>query len=312
MIKDYIAIARPGHWFKNIFILPGLAMAYFLVPLAVPTLTFNIILGIISVCLITSANYTINEWLDAEFDRHHPLKKGRPSVQGLIKFKFVILQYTLLLFVGLLFAFFVGMAFFWTSFWLLIMGIIYNVKPFRTKDKPYLDVLSESINNPIRLLLGWFMVTAVVYPPSSLIIAYWMGGAFLMAVKRYSELRLLNSSSSSNKSVAALYRKSFSFYTENNLLVSILFYAMSFAFFFGVFMLKYRIELLLSMPFFAILFAWYLHIGMMKDSSAQRPERLYREKKFMTYVCFMVILVITLFLIDSESLQLLLRNGFTS
>ncbi len=40
------------------------------------------------------------------------------------------------------------------------MGVLYNVKPFRTKDIAYLDVLSESINNAIRLLLGWFFVTA--------------------------------------------------------------------------------------------------------------------------------------------------------
>ena len=35
---------------------------------------------------------------------------------------------------------------------LLLMGIAYNVPPLRTKDRPYLDVLSESVNNPLRLL----------------------------------------------------------------------------------------------------------------------------------------------------------------
>ena len=27
MLRDHIAIARPDHWFKNIFMLPGIALA---------------------------------------------------------------------------------------------------------------------------------------------------------------------------------------------------------------------------------------------------------------------------------------------
>ena len=42
---------------------------------------------------------------------------------------------------------------------LLVMGVLYNVRPFRTKDRIYLDVLSESINNPLRLMLGWAAVS---------------------------------------------------------------------------------------------------------------------------------------------------------
>ncbi|MBM3886599.1 prenyltransferase, partial [Candidatus Dependentiae bacterium] len=59
MIKHYIGIARPNHWFKNIFILPGIVFAL----LVVPT-NFNIyfltqvVFGFISACLIMSANYT--------------------------------------------------------------------------------------------------------------------------------------------------------------------------------------------------------------------------------------------------------------
>ena len=54
---------------------------------------------------------------------------------------------------------------------------------------PYVDVLSESVNNPLRLLLGWFVVTPDVVPPVSLLVAYWMVGAFFMASKRFAEYR---------------------------------------------------------------------------------------------------------------------------
>ena len=87
---------------------------------------------------------------------------------------------------------------------LLAMGIFYNARPLRTKDRPYLDVLSEAVNNPLRLLLGWFTLVGSVLPPSSILLAYWMGGAFLMAVKRFTELRGI-----ADREAAGNYRRSF-------------------------------------------------------------------------------------------------------
>ncbi len=65
---------------------------------------------------------------------------------------------------------FVNRAFLAMSFWLWLMGIIYNVRPIRTKDIPVIDVLSESVNTAIRLLMGWFIVSAVTLPPSTLML----------------------------------------------------------------------------------------------------------------------------------------------
>ena len=62
---------------------------------------------------------------------------------------------------------------------LWVMGVLYNVKPIRTKELPYLDVLSESINNPIRLFLGWFPLIPDRVPPLSLVLSYWMVGRLL-------------------------------------------------------------------------------------------------------------------------------------
>lgn len=77
----------------------------------------------------------------------------------------------------------VNITFLFSVLWLWVMGLVYNVEPLRTKDIPVLDVLSESVNNAIRLLAGWFMVSGDTLPPLSLIAGYWMGGAFLMGIK---------------------------------------------------------------------------------------------------------------------------------
>ena len=102
MIKNYISIARPDHWFKNIFMLPGIALAMLLGSVDVSvSLVLDLVIAIAATCAIVSANYTINEWLDAETDKFHPTKKFRPSVQGGVSAPGVYLQWTLLSAVGI-------------------------------------------------------------------------------------------------------------------------------------------------------------------------------------------------------------------
>jgi 4-hydroxybenzoate polyprenyltransferase len=301
-LHDYVRIARPDHWVKNIFMIPGAALAFVLVHRTADISVSRLIVAVASCCLIASANYTINEYLDAPFDRHHPLKRSRPGAEGRLDGRLVIVQYVLLAVVGGLLAWSINSAFLVTSLWLLVMGIIYNVQPLRTKDRQYLDVLSESVNNPIRFLLGWFAVTGAIIPPGSVLLAYWMGGAFLMGTKRYSEYRRI-----ANPLQAGLYRRSFQRYTESSLLLSSFFYALCSAFLIGVFLIKYKIELLLSFPFFAVLFTWYLGIGLKADSAAQAPEKLYRERAFMLFAGATFAVVVVLFFIDLPILDGLMR-----
>lgn len=297
-LKSYVSIARPDHWVKNGFMLPGAALAFALYPDAVIARSyaghfFFIALALIATCLLASANYTINEWLDAAFDRHHPTKVNRAAPQGKLDPRIVYAQYALLAAAGLALALAINVRFFLFSVLLLIMGVIYNVAPLRSKDRAYLDVLSESLNNPIRLLLGWCAVQATELPPVSIVICYWMGGAYLMAIKRYAEYRVIG-----DAAVAARYRRSFAHYNEAKLLVSALFYAINAAFFLGIFLIKYRFEYLVSFPLFALLFAWYLALAMAPRSSAINPERLYGETKFMVFFCVLVAVLIALLFVD--------------
>ncbi len=318
-LKDYVAIARPDNWVKNLFMVPGMlfALSIFHTPFTAH-LIFKIIIGIVSICLIASANYVINEYLDASFDKYHPLKNKRSSVVSMVNPKIVYVEYALLGIIGLFLASFVSIKFLAVAAFLLFMGMIYNVKPFRSKDRVFLDVLSESINNPIRFAAGWFIFSPSLglpinnwdlewintFPPVSIMIAYWMGGAFLMATKRFAEFRLI-----ADAKQAALYRKSFKFYTENSLLVSMFFYGITCAFFMGIFLVKDRIELLVSFPFFALLFSWYLRIGLLNDSPVQGSEKLYTRKWFMLYLVLFTTLICILMFIDIPWLHWFLKNA---
>lgn len=299
--SDYIRIARPDHWIKNIFMLPGAALAMVLGRAWEPAALGAILAALVALCLIASANYTINEYLDAATDKYHPLKQARPGAQGRLDRRIVVLQYIALAAAGLGIAMFLGRPFLLTAWVLLGMGILYNVPPIRTKDRAYLDVLSESVNNPLRLLMGWFAIIPDALPPSSLILAYWMGGAFLMAMKRYSEYRRIG-----NPAVAGAYRRSFRFYTEDTLLLSSFFYALLASFLLGVFLVKYRIEYVLTLPFFAVLFTWYLAIALRSDSAAQAPEKLHRERRFMAFCALLVLVVAVLTFIELPFLESLM------
>jgi len=296
MIRHYISIARPDHWFKNIFMLPGIIIAFIYAnPELNAELVINLFAGIAATCLIASSNYVINEWLDAEFDKFHPIKKDRPSLVANLNPVIIYLEYALLALGGLALSLVISPWFALTEVVFLIMGFMYNVKPFRTKEKAYLDVITESINNPIRFVLGWMIIITIPFPPSSILIAYWMGGAFLMATKRFAEYRFIG-----DPDKAGQYRKSFNIYNENRLLISIFFYAICSSFFLGIFLIKYRIELIISFPFIALLFAWYLKIGFESNSIVQTPEKLYKKKKFILYIVFLFCLLIFLFMADIE------------
>lgn len=285
MIKDYASIARPDHWFKNIFMLVGVLLALFYHPDALAwSVLPSLAIALAATCLIASSNYTLNEILDAPTDRSHPSKQNRPIPSGLIWVPAAYVQWFLLGAAGLGLASLVNTPFFWSGVFLLVMGLVYNVPPIRSKEVVYIDVISESVNNPIRLLLGWFAVTAAEVPPVSLLAAYWMIGAFFMGAKRLAEYRFI-----ADPARAAAYRSSFKYYTENKLIVSLFFYVTSFALFLGVFIIRYHLELILIFPLVAGFICYYMAVTLRPDSAAQKPEKLYRETGLVAYLLLCVV-----------------------
>jgi len=289
----YVQIMRVDHWFKNAFMLLGVLLAFFYDPQLLTAQTLEILVwAFFTTCIIASSNYVLNEWLDAPLDRLHPTKCERPAARGLISTPGAIIEWLSLGALGVSMAFMIGPAFGYSGLALWVMGCIYNIPPVRSKDVPYIDVISESVNNPIRLLLGWYALVDHLWPPLSLVIAYWMVGAFFMATKRFAEYRHIG-----DPVRAAKYRKSFAHYTEERLVGSMVFYLSACALFSGVFIVRYKLELILCAPVVAGFFAYYVILGMREDSPVQNPEKLYKQRGFFAYALFTTALfVITMFL----------------
>jgi decaprenyl-phosphate phosphoribosyltransferase len=297
-IWPYVQIARIDHWFKNAFMLLGVLLAFFYEPqlFGWPAVR-PLALALLATCLIASSNYVLNEILDGPQDRLHPEKRHRPVPSGKINLTAGYIQWILVGAAGFAVALLVNKYFALSALLLWLLGVSYNVPPIRTKEWPYLDVLSESANNAVRLLLGWFPLIQDRVPPLSLVIAYWMVGAFFMATKRYAEFRHIK-----DAAVAASYRKSFAYYTEERLLVSMVFYATACALFGGIFIVRYHFELILFAPVAAGMFAYYMHIGMLPNSPVQNPEKLYKQRGFFAYMVFSAILFVVLMFTSIPSL----------
>ena len=298
---DYLSMARPGHWVKHVFIVPGVVLAILLRPQPWPEVIARIILGFVSAALIASANYVLNEWLDAKADAHHHSKSSRPAVAKSLSASWVWFEYAVLVVLGLIAAVAVSKLFFLVSCLFLFSALVYNVPPVRSKDLAFLDVISESINNPIRLTLGWVMVDPSSLPPGSLLLGYWMAGAFLMALKRLAEYR--SARDNDHLENLGLYRGSFQIYTEESLILSSFLYALLAAFFLAVFLIKYRIEYLLSLPIFAALFVSYLRVALKQDSRAQAPEQLFRERTLVGLVGLLALVLVLLTWVDIPMLE---------
>jgi decaprenyl-phosphate phosphoribosyltransferase len=276
---EYLKIARPEHWLKNIFILFGHVVAWALV------LNFQwdaeligiAALSLIPACLIASANYILNEILDAPFDAVHPTKKHRGIPAGKVKVVYLWWFKAALIIVAFLLCWWWGFnwAYQTALLLLLVSGVVYNVPPLRLKDRAFLDVIAESFNNPIRLWLGYYaLVTPNQVPPLSIVLAWWFFGALLMTGKRYSEFRFIG-----DAEVSGRYRKSFRVYTEPSLILAMITYANLFCFCTGIAMAVYPVlnNLVLVFPVIVMAVIAYFHHAMKPEAARLEPEQLLKN-----------------------------------
>jgi len=278
--KYYIAVLRLDHWHKNLFTLLGSlgAIAYFHIPFSKID-WHGILLGLFLSCLMSSVNYVINEFLDASFDALHPIKRYRPIPSGKINPEKLFFIAGLMLAISILISDLWMPEFF--NFFLILFflsGLLYNLRPVRAKDIAYLDVIVESLNNPIRLCIGWYAFEHLnKFPPFSLILCFWVFGAYLMTAKRYAEVEKISKTEAEN------YRPVYRVYTASSLMRMMHLYALLTLAAFTWISIKYKPVFLYFLPFALAFFAWFYILTIQKDSFVSNPEKIYVNKPFLAF-----------------------------
>jgi decaprenyl-phosphate phosphoribosyltransferase len=273
---------RLDHWIKNAFMLPGVALGIVFsekpsIQVIDPTSVQSLFLSFAALCIASSANYVINEWLDRGFDKIHPMKSHRIATHFEFRQSIILIQYLLLVVLTVLLATVLSrtVALFLGA--LLVMGVLYNVKPIRLKDRFYVDVISESVNNPIRLAIGWHCIAPSEPVPASAFLSFWGIGIFLMSLKRYAEMRLIT-----DHGLLSAYRKSFARWTPDLLLSFAFFGALLAQSFGGVLLGRRNLDYILLFPVFYLLFLEYFNVSLKLDRAAIAPEKLMRMRKLQT------------------------------
>jgi len=78
-LRAVAALLRPHQWLKNAVVLAPLVFSKHLLDLQLVSLT---LLAVAACCALSSAAYALNDLLDAEGDRVHPVKRLRPIASG--------------------------------------------------------------------------------------------------------------------------------------------------------------------------------------------------------------------------------------
>lgn len=292
----YLEVMRIDHWFKNIFVLVGacgyLAYAH---PAVSVDYVFRFIVALLLACLVSSINYIINEILDASYDIWHPRKKNRPIPSGRVK---VSRLYFVILFLFIL-VYTVSFTVFSLKFSLVLLlfflfGLIYNVRPIRAKEIPYVDAIIESANNPIRIAIGWYACgDPALSLPLSAVLFFWVYGAFLMTGKRLAEMRYLGDK-------ALPYRVTFKYYSERSLLYMMAAYAVAGVAFYAYLIFNvfpYHHLTITGLALLILFYAWCLKLTLEEDSIIMDPETLLSKPGFFIFCLIGLIVVITMFLV---------------
>ncbi len=171
---------RPRQWVKNLLLFVPLAMAHRMNDVR---LFLNASLAFIAMCLAASAMYVLNDMLDVEHDRRHPVKCWRPFASGRLgRSSGIGLVVALTLTAATLCLTLPATVAIWIAGYLLV-ATGYSLFAKRIA---ILDVVTLAALYTVRLLAGGAAVSIVV---SAWLAAFSVFLFFSLAVlKRYSEL----------------------------------------------------------------------------------------------------------------------------
>lgn len=200
-MQEIIKLIRIPQWIKNLFVF---------IPVIYSRNLFHTdylirsIIAFVIFCLLSSVVYVINDIVDAEADRHHPVKKYRPIASGKISNKKGMVIALILFVVSVALSLYTNANFKIFASLFLLINIYYS---FRLKHIVLLDIFCIAAGFMIRVTAGALVISVEI--SSWLILTTMFLSLFLAVMKRRSELVIVGDEQSSTRKVLEFYSNNF-------------------------------------------------------------------------------------------------------
>jgi decaprenyl-phosphate phosphoribosyltransferase len=202
LIGAVVRMIRPRQWLKNLLV--------FGAPAAAGQLTHRSALvyslaAFVVFCFAASGTYCLNDVVDREADRRHPLKRNRPVASGQVSVPVAVVMGSVLLAAAL-----VGSAAIGRPRLALVVAIYVGVTVTYSlwlKHEPILDLGAVAAGFVLRAIAGG-VATRVPLSNWFLIVASF-GSLFMVASKREAEVMLLGHEGESHRAVLGAYTANF-------------------------------------------------------------------------------------------------------
>jgi decaprenyl-phosphate phosphoribosyltransferase len=278
-----IKTIRPHQWVKNVFVL---APVVFAKEIFDPLLLSRAALAFVVFCLLAGAVYTINDLVDAEADRLHPVKRYRPIASGRVPVAGARVLAVVLVVASLALAATATLPFLLVAAGYFGLNIAYSLK---LKQVPYVDVSCIASGFVLRVVGGGFATLITV--SSYLIVCTALLALFLGFGKRRHELAA--GVDKAGKQRAALER-----YTASGLDLALAVTAIATIVTYVAYTLDprtqefFRTEWLWPSAGLVVLGVWrFLHLVRSRPRAESPTQEMLKDGPFVAIVLFWVMLV---------------------
>jgi 4-hydroxybenzoate polyprenyltransferase len=174
---------RPRQWVKNLLVFAALLFAK---KLGDPVRVTHALLAFMLFCAVSGVVYLLNDMLDRERDRLHPVKSRRPLASGRLPMNVALPAALALLTAGMAASFSLSLPFGAITLVYVLVNVAYS---FWLKEVVILDVMIIGLGFVLRALAGAVAIDVEISP--WLILCTILLSLFLAFCKRRQELEML-------------------------------------------------------------------------------------------------------------------------
>ncbi|RIX50842.1 decaprenyl-phosphate phosphoribosyltransferase [Paenibacillus nanensis] len=272
---------RPKQWSKNTLIFAALLFSFERMNLSTVT---AVLAGFFLLCFVSGCVYILNDFVDREADRNHPVKRFRPMASGRLNAKAGLAFGLLLLTVSLIAAFCLKPLFGLLLSGYFLLNVLYS---FVLKHIVIVDIMVIAACFVLRAIAGGLVIDAPLTP--WFLICTMLLSLFLAIGKRRHELQLTGDGANAHRKVLDNYSTALL-----DQMIGIVTAATIISYCLFTFTSGRTVHLMWTIPFVVYGIFRYLYLIHMKGKGGAPDRVLFEDKPILVTVVLYVASVIVI------------------